>query len=497
MYRRLIEDRAYARLAEGKKAEARDDFYAVARKVGSFEAWAGYIDRRLQDGADVVTLEKEYAAQGGDQEGPVGRFVRAYLIARKLPKLDGAVAERESERAITVLRGAWSQLKDKPEALAVMGAVLHERFLHTQDRAAAQRASALYLIALDLARNNPRYRAMLLEESALLQAQVGNWHIALDSFEQREKLPFVDNVVGLAHRLVKAATLLHLDREGDAAKLADEALAIVEHTPRMARYLPLAVDRAALYNLAADHFDRALALYDRLGPLLANEPGPLGLRNRLVHRFGRAAAALGASRPQLALEALAGIERALEEAGARRALIWPHATAAQVLWTYRTIATGLRAKAYLEEQRFGEATQALTARRDLYRAQVKRSPVDEQVRALALVESQLGEAALARRDGALALGHLKDALLTLDPVVAREGKPFDRDQLAILWLATEVHLTTGAKSKLKLRDRLGRGIDQLAAQANPAQRSLLRWLEIYLGALGKRRAPATAAGAPR
>ena len=491
LYRRLVEDRAYSRLGEGKAAEARDDFFAVARRVGSLESWAGYLDQRMREGATVEALEVQYDALpprgDGDKTGPVGRFVRAYLLARKLPKLEGEAAARAGDQAVALLRGAWSQLKDKPEAVSVMGSVLHERFLHTQDRAAAQRASALYLIALDLGRRNPRYQAMLLEQMALLQAQVGNWRIAIDYFDQREKLPFVDNLVGLSHRLIKARTLLHLDREAEAAALTDEALAIAERTPRMAPFRVLCLDRAALYNLAADRFERALALYEKLLPLVDAEKGPAAARNHVVTRLDRAAAALGAKQPQLALDTLAGLERALEAPGLGKILLWPHATAEQVAWTYRLIATGLRAKAHLALGQPARAEAALTERRALYQAELARAPVDEQVRGLALVEAQLAELALARNDGATALTHAKAALDDLDPIVKKEGKPYDRDELDVLWLAAEARISTDAKLKLSLRDRLGSGIQQLGALADPKKRGLLSWLEIYLGMLGKSR----------
>ncbi len=55
-------------------------------------------------------------------------------------------------------------------------------------------------------------------------------------------MPFVYNLAGLGHRLIKARTLLHVDREEDAAKLADEALDIVERTPRMANFRAMALD---------------------------------------------------------------------------------------------------------------------------------------------------------------------------------------------------------------------------------------------------------------
>ncbi len=497
LYKRLLEDRAYAHLGEGRMAEARDEFYAVANRTGSLESWAGYLDRRLQEGAKIEDLEAEYLQRSGDKDGPVYRFVCAYLLTRKLPKLTGIEATKAADRATAILRGGWAQLKDKPEAVSVLGSIEHERFLHGNDLPAAEHASALYLIALDLARRNPRYRATLLEQMALLQADVGNWRIAIDYFEQREKLPSVDSGAALAHRLIKARTLLHLDREQEAAALADEALAIVDRTPPMAQFRGLCLDRAALYNLAADRFDRALALYDQVVPLAEADRSASGPRNRLVTSLARGAAALGAGNAQVALDSMSGVDGTLATPGIGATLRWPHSTEAQVIWTYKLVTAGLRAKAFLSLGRLDEAERALGARRTLYEEQLKRSKVEEHVRALSLVESQLAELALARKNGPLALAHAKAALDHLAPIVKREGDSLDRDELVVLWLATEVRISTEARLKLKLRDRLGKGIAQLGREAAPKRLALKTWLEIYLGMLGKSGSTKGAAEVPR
>jgi hypothetical protein len=493
LYRRLIEDRAYAHLGAKRTAAARNDFHAVAQRMGSLESWANYFDLAVKEGAKVEDLEAEYAAQHpGERDGSVGRFVRAYLTARRLPKLEGAQAERAVDETMSLIRGTWSQLKEQSEAVSVLGAVQHERFLHTHDRAAAEQATAIYLVALDLSRRNPRYKAMLLEQLGLLQAAVGNWRIALDYFDQREKLPFFDGAIQIIHRLIKARTQLHLDHEAEAAKLADEALAFVERTPRLHHYLPICLDRAALYNLAADRYERAIALYERALPGVEADRGPHGPRNRLVVNLARAAAALGARQPGIALDTLAAVDLALAARGIGRTLVWPHSTERQSMQTYRLMASGLRAKAYLALGRNAEAHAALAARRAVFAERLKREKVDEHVRALALVDSQLAEAALAQHDGASALGHIKDALFELTPVVKKEGKPYDHDELDLLWLAAQARMNTDAKVKLQLRDKLGEGIAALAAQAEAKRRTLQTWLEIYLGLLGSR-PPANAA----
>ncbi|NEJ54570.1 hypothetical protein GR213_35450, partial [Rhizobium leguminosarum] len=134
---------------------------------------------------------------------------------------------------------------------------------------------------------------------------VGNHHIALGYLDERDKLPYADSAAGLSVALARARALLHVNREAEAAQSAEKALAMVEAAPKLARFIPLVMDRAALYNLAAGRFDQALALYDRALPGIEASPrDEQGLRNRLVMRLARCAAALGADKPQRTLEDL-------------------------------------------------------------------------------------------------------------------------------------------------------------------------------------------------
>ena len=486
MYRRMIEDRAYSRLGKGDDAGSRDDFHAVARNVGSLESWTGYLDRRLHEGATVEQLEAELATEGHDQNGGAARYARAYLIARGLPELRHKEdAQRAADAALALLRGAWSELKEQPEAVALVGAVLHEQFLRSADHDAAEKATAAYLVALDLARHNPRYKALLLTQLAMVQAQVGNWRIAIDYFDQREKLPFVDDVNGLTHRLVKARTLLHLDRDDEASKLLDLALATVDKAPAMLAYRPLVLDRAALYHLSAGNFERSLVLYDQLVPMLAKDRTTGGARNRFVVGLAQAAAALGAKKPQLAVDQVNGVEKLLETPGIGRVLRWPHATEQQVKWTYLVITTGLLAKALLALDRLPEARTELLEREDMYQQQLKLGAVDALVRQLALNDAQLGALALRQHEGTEALARATLAVDRLEPVMKRSNQVFDTDQLVALWLAADARLQSDAKGALPVRQLLADGIDRLSARRDEKSSSLRHWLEIELALLGE------------
>ncbi len=129
----------------------------------------------------------------------------------------------------------------------------------TGDLATAERANVHYLIALELVGDNARFRATILGELGLLHTDVGNYRIALGYLLDRDKLPSMDNAEGLDVLLSKAQALLHVGRDRDAAAAAEAAIAMIGRNPALGPYRTLALDWAAVDNLAAGSFPRALA----------------------------------------------------------------------------------------------------------------------------------------------------------------------------------------------------------------------------------------------
>ncbi|HEX6836827.1 MAG TPA: hypothetical protein VF334_09660, partial [Polyangia bacterium] len=295
LFERVMLGRAYRRLAKGHLDPARDTFKLVADTTGSLEAHVGYIDIRLRQGATPDQLRAEYDRRNGPGGEPAKEFARAYLIARELPTMARKQRPAAIDDGLARLRRVSPQLRGKPEPQVVWGALLHERFLDDRTLASAQRANLHYLLALELVARNPRYRSHILSELALLQEQVGNWRIALRFLQERDKLPVADTEAGIEHWMIEARTLLHLDKEAEAAAIADKALAIVDKTPELARFRGLVLDRDALYNFAAGRFPRALTLYDDLLPSVRGD------RNVVVAHLARAGAALGAGQARRAV----------------------------------------------------------------------------------------------------------------------------------------------------------------------------------------------------
>jgi len=484
LFRRAMMGRAYRRLGRQRLDEARADFDLVTQRTGSLESAVESMSLRLRADVSPEVVEKEVTTSSARMAKPLAHFVRAYLTARQLPKLDEHAHAPAVATAVKELRTAWKELKNQRAAHALYGAIHHEDFLRGHDPAAAERANRHYLIALDLVRNNVRYRAMLLGALGLLHTQVGNFHIALGYLDQRDKLPYVDNAAGLAVSLARSRALLHVGREEESAQAADHALAMVDATPKLARFVTLALDRAALYNLAAGRFERALALYDRELPTLETGTRDAeGLRNRLVVRLARCAAELGAGQPQRALEDLDIVDRDLATPAVQATLSWPHASPQHVQRTYRIIAAGLRANAETQLGHLDAAARALEQRRALFLEQFAESDRDEDVGAVTLTELRLAENAVDRRDTAQAARWLGKAIAHADTLIDRTHAPVYAGQLDVLWFAAQLHSDESSQLPFDVPKRLGQAHRSLIDQRDPSWRSYLAWFEIYL-ALG-------------
>ncbi|WP_394834041.1 hypothetical protein LVJ94_46805 [Pendulispora rubella] len=488
LYMQVMIGRAFRRRAAGRLDEARADFEAVATRTGALEAVVGTIDLRLRAGEKPEAIRAAYTARPDDDDSEmVANFVAAYLLSRQLPKLEGEEHARAEEQAIAALMRSWTDLKNQCIAQSLYGSVLHERYLRTGEPGAAERAGTHYLVALELVGNNLRYRAMVLGQLGLLHTQVGNYRIALGYLKDRDKLPYADNSEGFAVRSAKAQALLHIGREKDAATAAEEALAMLDRQPKLERYRVLALDRAALYNLAADQFERALALYDAEIPIVDKDTGPSAQHNRFVVRLARAAAALGAKQPQRALADLTLVDRALDDKKFAETLEWPHADNDQVIRSYRLIAAGLRGRASHGLGQLAESERALETRRKLLEKETKTDDSGNEVRALMLVESQIADNAIHRGDRAQAAAAMDKALKHADHLHDLAKGAVDADQLHALWLAAEMYAFTGVPAKSDVPKRLDRAMTEMAKQGSPEFRNYMRWFEIYMSLIPRTR----------
>ena len=477
VFEHIVLERAYERADAKHYREAREDFDAVTEQTGSLEAVVGAIDMGLRMGEAQSVIETRYARRGIPAEH--ADFAKAYLLARLLPHLEGPAHAQAAAAALAALDASWSALKDERMAHALFGALLHEQYLQTGELATAEEANVHYLVALELVGDSARFRAMILGELGLLHTDVGNYRIALGYLLERDKLPYTDNAEGLDVLLSKAQALLHVGREADAATAGDAALAMIARNPKLAPHRLLALDWAAVDNLAAGHFARALALYDEEVPLLDASNSAVARRNRLAVHVSRAAAAVGAKQPSRALADLDYVDKGLADSETIAALRWPHADPDHVARAYRIIASGLRASANRELGRLDDEARAIGARHAILEERLGETNRVEIERQQMLAEAQLALNAGQRRDVAAAGDWLRRALARADDLRARAGGVSDKEQLDVLWLAAELAVSMGGALVPDLSARIAAASSEMAARHEPSLRRYARWFEIY------------------
>jgi len=455
---------------------ARADFDRVVQHTHSLKALVGSIDLSMWAGESHEAIADRIRRT--DQPAWLKAFAQAYLQAHELRNLTGDAHARAVESALALLRGAWADLRQQRMAEALAGAILHEAYLETGDFAQAERASGAYESALKGLKSDLRLRAMLLGELGLLQTQVGNYRIALTSLDERERLPYVDNAAGLSVRLARARALFHIGHTQQAADTTEQALAMIDETPRLGEYRVLALDRAALYALAAGRFERSLAHYDNL--LKLTEASATTQRNRLAIRLGHAAAALGAKQPEQTLADLSTVQQLLDAPDAAAALVRPHASPSDVLRNYRIIISGLEANALHQLGREVEASRALERHRELLVALWKESDRDEDLRAVTLVEVRLAGNALDRGDREAAARWAAASLEHASAFGARTQTPLPQEERDGLWVAAELEAFHGTQVGNGLPARLKSALSELARRPGKSERIEGRWLEICL-----------------
>ncbi len=475
LYKRALMGRAFRNLAKGQSEAARADFDAVYRETEALEALVESVSLRIANKTTPLENIEEEVAPGSGPDSPTARFAHAYLLARRLPTLHGEAHARAVNEARDALREVWPELKGKAPARALAASIQHEKFLRDNDFAAAEAANAQYIVALQLAQYDPRFQATVMGALGMLHTRVGNYRIALDYVGQRERFPFGDDATSLTFKLAAARARLHVGEDEASTRAAEEALAMVERRPALARFLVLALDRAALGNLASGRFARALELYDRELPLLAGD----ARRNQFVVRLARAASALGAGQPERALQDLDVIEPTLADDDLVELLAPPHVTELLAGRSYGSIVSGLRANASRALGRLQDVATALEHRRELYAQRYEASQREEDGRALSLIEARLAANAAARGDKGSAARWIVDAIASADALALRLALPADMDQLHVLCFAAELESLHDVPLPIDLSQRLQEGQVRMNAQKNSAYRNYQRWFEIY------------------
>ncbi len=460
LYNSVVLDRAYGEGRQGKTGEARGYFYGATVATDSLEAHIGFIEARLAEGGEdaEASLDQAYAKRfERDPDSPHYAFARAYRIARALPQQqDLERHERDVEQVVRLLTGVAAALPKEPQVHQLWGFVLHQRARRSGSREAAVDANQQYLLALDLARDDERLSAALLQRLGLLQASLGNHGVALRHFERRDELPEVRPLAELGLRVARARSAWH---SGDAALSRSQmsaAARLLEAQPSAARFQPLVLDRLALsLALVGDHA-AARARYAELASLLERTPGAAPL-NRLKATLGLASSALASNEPDAASKALQQAEQLLDAEKdlqpppdpERRTLIGEYRyTSLQ----YRALIAGLRAGA---AQALGDHAGALAAierRVALLGDRLDASDADEDRLELAQSYHHLARLKYRQGDARAAAQAVERGLELSDRFNANTTSEVNEAELALVRDYAELHLYAGVPRSALARD---------------------------------------------
>lgn len=265
-YSLITLDKAYGMWAEGEPLRAFNTFYSAIRQTNDLEAVYQLVriglapQQNLQDRLERAISQLE-------REQLLGQN-RAYVQALRLlldPNDD--TAEQALAEAVDLLRrmstkGLNPAVKDLLLGYAYHRQLAREQQRYRYDKALFQKAHRHYMLALDLGFDNGRIKAAAWENLARLHFRVHNHALAADFYRERTRLPFLNNAEEARVRLAYARALFYMDASEAAWQQAQTALQLAAATDSLARGYFL--DRTALYALSAQHYQEAIALYDRL-----------------------------------------------------------------------------------------------------------------------------------------------------------------------------------------------------------------------------------------
>ena len=470
LFKQVLLERAYIDWDRRAYGDARGHFYGVTLQVEDLEAHVGFVETRLREGKhDALQIYAKRFA--GKPNHPTWRFVQAYTATSALSHLDPTARLEAIDTAQQHLQAVAAKLSSQPLFHHLRGYLAHQRFLLGGGTQVAVRAHDAYLLALDLAAGNPRIRATLLHALGLLQAAVGNHHLAIDYLRKRRLLPVLHPETDLSLSLASARSLFGAGRLTRALAEAERALKMAQDNPLLKRFLPIVLDVSALYAWRCGKFTVAQQRYQALIASAAKESKP----NRLRARLMAAAAALGAGKLDAALAHLTVADRLLtslsDAALAEGAAPWKKVPTVRVA-DLQVLADGLRAQALTASGKRKEAEVAWEKRAAGLRAQLKGERTDAVL--LALAQAHHDHALLRYRagDGAGAASLLVTALTYLDQHAERTGTGNHalRVKVALAYAALRLFGKVGAGRMTRDPATVLRTVHAaLSARPNPAR----------------------------
>jgi hypothetical protein len=498
LYNFIVLDRAYGEGRQGRVDESRGYFYGATVATDSLEAHIGFIEARIAEaGGDALPPSETGEGKAGrervaaalqnldevyekrfdrDPDSPVYAFVKAYRIARELPRqADAERHERDVSRVVELCAGVADALPKQPQVHQLWGFALHQRARRSGSREAAVDANRQYLLALDLGRDDERLTAALLGRLGLLQASLGNHGAALRYLRSRDELPHVRADEELALRVSIARSAWHTGDSQLAKQQMLAAAVLVEKEPTLRVYQPFIVDRLGLAQAAAGDASAARDTYAQLDGLLENDPRSLPL-NHVKAKVGLASSALESGQAAKAIESLKQAEQVLRddsELDPQPDVVWQKSLINDYRYSriqYRALVAGLRAGADRALGDYDAARAATTLRVELLEKRLRESQADEDRLELSQAYHHLAKLHDTLGDATAATRAVERGLELSDAYNESTGSEVNEAQLALIRDYAELHLYRGvARGNLRrnLESELRRVYSFICKYRNP------------------------------
>lgn len=448
LFHAVVLERAYGELFDNKVTAAGANFFRASRNGGALEAHVGFVEAKLLQGDDVEADYDKRFATTPDDSGYL--FAKAYLAARTLKGMRDVEALSERvELAVERLERADAAQPREASIHHLWGYLLHQRALATGTRSDAVGANRHYLLALDLARTNPRQKASALHALGLLQQALGNPGRAVIYFDERARLPFGGAEQELALMLARSQALFDASRTAEAELGAAQALNMADASKELSKYRLFALDRAALFAREAGRVDVAVERYRKLIVQLDASKAPA--INRLKARIGLSSSLIALGSKASAREAASSLREArqiLDAGDLRPSHDGPKIHSLLHSYEYpkerfAILVDGLDARANVAAGDPAAASAALARRLQGLEKLYAEDAVDEDLHDLAGTHLQMALVAQSQKDWAAAQTQLETGLAKMRIYSEKTGTEVTDVGLGLIRSYAELQLAHG------------------------------------------------------
>jgi len=256
-------DRAYDNFGKKKFDMAANFFYGSLSLTDDLESHAGYLRSMVLKGERGIIDARYDDLKKHEFIEDNLKFVRALLLVldADTAAVGNPLEMSRVNKALDLLEG-MTQDRDSSVRYLFLGYCYLSKLLwnadgYDFDRGLFEAAHRSLMLALDLGRDNIRIQAAALTNLGVLHQRVQNHGLAVKFFAKRKVLGFSSQDEAVRLGWLYARSLFY---NNQADKAADEMEAVLSLQPTVVAFR----ERLAFYLQAAERFERAAQLYEKL-----------------------------------------------------------------------------------------------------------------------------------------------------------------------------------------------------------------------------------------